>query len=204
VHGTLSEALIRFIIRTLEVPTALEKFVSLGGTEIICSRLISSHRTQLSPQPGLVAALMNHLKPPQIVNLSSSSNSNSDKVQQTNMEISAGLLNYAPLSTVSSGNPNAQQADALLPPLNNANGNCGGGSSGGGAHRRTRSAAWTHHFCKGENSVDLSVKLPHAVLLHEVQLLPHVSTLSSTSLYEVIKEYRVIFSFSYCSMPQCR
>lgn len=80
---------------------------------------------------------------------------------------------------MTSSNPTAQQADALLTVLNNGGGNCGGGG-GGGAHRRTRSATWVHHFGRGETSIDLSIKLPHAILLHEVQLQPHLSTLYST------------------------
>lgn len=98
VQGALSEALVRFILRSLEAPDALEIFVQLDGIEIICSRLIASHKSQLSPQPGLVAALMNHLKQPtQIINLSIVNPASTEKAQQTNMEISEGLLNYAPL-----------------------------------------------------------------------------------------------------------
>lgn len=167
--------MIRFITRALEMPNALEIFVSLGGIEIICVRLISSHKSQLCPQPGLIAALMNHLKPVQLANLSSAQ---SDKLP-FNVEYVSGLFNYAPLGTISSSNPTAQTADALLTVINNGNGNCGNNGGGGGAHRRTRSAAWSHHFSRGDTSVDLCVKLPHAILLHEVQLQPHLSTSSS-------------------------
>lgn len=98
VQGALSEALVRFILRSLEIPEALNIFVQLGGVEIICTRLIASHKSQLSPQPGLVAALMNHLKQPsQLINLSTTNSTNPEKSQQANMDLTEGLLNYAPL-----------------------------------------------------------------------------------------------------------
>lgn len=98
VHGSLSEALVRFILRTLEFPEAPNIFVQLGGVEIICARLIASHKSQLSPQPGLVAALMNHLKQPsQLINLSTANSTNPEKAQQSNPDMTEGLLNYAPL-----------------------------------------------------------------------------------------------------------
>jgi baculoviral IAP repeat-containing protein 6 len=78
-----------------------------------------------------------------------------------------GLLNVAPLSTISCSHPSAQPADVLLQP--NA------------PHRRARSPSWSHHFYPQEQFIELSITLPCPVLVTEIQLHPHLTSLASTS-----------------------
>jgi baculoviral IAP repeat-containing protein 6 len=46
-------------------------------------------------------------------------------------------------------------------------------------HRRARSAAWSYHFYPDEAWVDLTMQLPFAILLSEVQIQPHSASLTS-------------------------
>ena len=46
-------------------------------------------------------------------------------------------------------------------------------------HRRARSAAWSYHFYPEEAWVDLTVTLPCAILLKEVHIQPHLTSLAS-------------------------
>lgn len=67
--------------------------------------------------------------------------------------------------TICSSNPTAQPADVLIqqaPP-----------------HRRARSPAWSYHFYPDESWVELTLTLPCAVLLKEVHLQPHLTSLAS-------------------------
>ena len=75
--------------------------------------------------------------------------------------------------TISSSNPTAQPADVLIqsaPP-----------------HRRARTPAWSYHFYPDETWVDLTLTLPCAVLLKEVQLQPHLTSLASEFLHILIR-----------------
>lgn len=75
---------------------------------------------------------------------------------------------------MSCGNPTAQAADVLL--------DGGGGMSvrGACAARRVRAAAWSYHFFSADDaSLALTLTLPYAVQLHEVQLQPHLTSLAS-------------------------
>ena len=76
-----------------------------------------------------------------------------------------GLLNVAPLSTISCSHPSAQPADVLLQP--NA------------PHRRARSPSWSHHFYPQEQFIELSIVLPCPVLVTEIQLHPHLTSLAT-------------------------
>ena len=67
--------------------------------------------------------------------------------------------------SISSSSPTSGPADVLiqaLPP-----------------HRRARSAAWSYHFYPEEAWIDLTICLPCAVLLKEVQIQPHLTSLAS-------------------------
>lgn len=76
-----------------------------------------------------------------------------------------GLLNLAPLSTITCGHPSAQPADVLLQP--------------NPPHRRARSPSWSHHFYPAEQYIELTVTLPCPVLVKEIQLHPHLTSLAS-------------------------
>ena len=77
--------------------------------------------------------------------------------------------------SISSTSPTAGPADVLIhasPP-----------------HRRARSAAWSYHFYPDEAWVDLTVSLPCAVLLKEVHIQPHLTSLASEHLWYLTKSY---------------
>lgn len=78
--------------------------------------------------------------------------------------------------SVSCGNPTAQAADVLL-----EGGGAGGMAVRGAcAARRVRAAAWSYHFFSADDaSLALTLTLPYAVQLHEVQLQPHLTSLAS-------------------------
>ena len=50
-------------------------------------------------------------------------------------------------------------------------------------HRRARTAAWSYHFYPDEAWVDLTITLPCAILLKEVIIQPHLSSLASQSRF---------------------
>ena len=76
-----------------------------------------------------------------------------------------GLLNLAPLSTISCSHPSAQPADVLLHP--------------NPPHRRARSPSWSHHFYPAEQFIELTVTMPCPVLIREIQLHPHLTSLAT-------------------------
>lgn len=81
---------------------------------------------------------------------------------------------FLSIGTISTPNPASQTPDVLIqstPP-----------------HRRARSPAWSYHFFADESSVELTITLPCAILLKEIQLQPHVSALCS----------KFIKSFFFC------
>lgn len=77
-----------------------------------------------------------------------------------------GLINFAPFSHIVSENDAAQSAEMLI-------------SNPNATHRRPRSPAWSYMFYPNETHVDLTITLPTAILLKEVQLVPHTSSLAS-------------------------
>ena len=76
-------------------------------------------------------------------------------------------VNCTWLGTISSSSPSAGPPDVLI--------------QGSPPHRRARTAAWSYHFYPDEAWVDLTITLPCAVLLKEVIIQPHLSSLASQS-----------------------
>ncbi|XP_069689782.1 baculoviral IAP repeat-containing protein 6 isoform X2 [Periplaneta americana] len=155
----LSEPLLWFILRVLDKESALEEFNRMGGVRVICENLVKSNQALINAHPSLVSIVMQHFShvPP--------SNSLNNKKMPNPIETYEGLMNFAPLGTISSSNPTAQPADVLIqsaPP-----------------HRRARTPAWSYHFYPDETWVDLTLTLPCAVLLKEVQLQPHLTSLAT-------------------------
>ncbi|PZC74551.1 hypothetical protein B5X24_HaOG207685 [Helicoverpa armigera] len=110
----LSQAMQQLIIRVLDYPEALAAFIDAGGLELALEKLTACHQAGPSSGQGLVSSLMNYLKlPPQMMNLSTPASGNK-KNQTPVIETANGLVNIAPLCTVSCGNPTAQAADVLL------------------------------------------------------------------------------------------
>ncbi|XP_075983137.1 BIR repeat containing ubiquitin-conjugating enzyme isoform X3 [Anticarsia gemmatalis] len=171
----LSQAMQQLIIRLLDYPEALAAFIDAGGLELALDKLTACHQAGPSSGQGLVSSLMNYLKlPPQLVNMSTPASANNKKNQPPVIEATNGLVNIAPLCAVSCGNPTAQAADVLL--------DGGGGMSvrGACAARRVRAAAWSYHFFSADDaSLALTLTLPYAVQLHEVQLQPHLTSLAT-------------------------
>lgn len=128
-------------------------------SQVVCENLLHCSQKLVSSHPSLVSVVMQHLSriPP-------SQPSVSKKVVSTH-ESFEGLQNFAPLGTISSSSSTAQPADVLIQSFP--------------SHRRARTPAWSYHFYPDEMYMDLILKLPCAVLLKEIQLQPHLTSLAS-------------------------
>ena len=49
-------------------------------------------------------------------------------------------------------------------------------------HRRARTPVWSYHFLPEESFLELLVSLPCAILLKEVQIVPHITSSASSKL----------------------
>ena len=164
----LSEPLLWFILRVLDNETSLSVFTSMGGVKVLCENLVKSSKNYSgngSNSPGVIALVMQHLSNASSLTPVVSSSSSSKKSANALESFEDGLLNFAPLGTVSWLHPTAQPADVLIqsttPP------------------KRARTAAWSYHFYPDEAWVDLTITLPCAILLKKVELQPHMTSLSS-------------------------
>ena len=129
---------------------------------MICNNLVSSSQRVISTAPSLISTVMQHLAANKVSSLAR--RINSDDIGGSGSE---AMQNFAPLGTISSSSPSAGPADVLIqaaPP-----------------HRRARSAAWSYHFYPDEAWVDITITLPCAILLREVQIQPHLNALASKS-----------------------
>ena len=160
----LSEPFLWFVLKILETPSALEVFCEMGGIKILAENLVRSNRTMLNMQPNLVTMIMQHLSKAQ--SLQSITNQATKKSTSSAFKYEEGLINFAPYCTITSENQSAQPADVLIQgPI--------------ASHRRARAPAWSYLFYPNESHVDLTMTMPTAVLLHQIQLQPHLSTLAS-------------------------
>ncbi|XP_022332916.2 dual E2 ubiquitin-conjugating enzyme/E3 ubiquitin-protein ligase BIRC6-like isoform X4 [Crassostrea virginica] len=150
----LSEPLLWFILKVLDSARAVSSFLEMGGISILCQNLVNCNCRIISTNPSLISTIMQNL------------NGRSRLEKKTSdYEPPDGLQNFAPLGSISSGSPTASPAEVLIqaaPP-----------------HRRARSAAWSYHFYPDEAWVDLTIQLPFAVLLKEVQIQPHSTSLTT-------------------------
>ncbi|EDX13491.1 GD20723 [Drosophila simulans] len=177
----LSEPFLWYISKVLEVTAAVQTFTQLGGIQIICHNLVRLNKTIINMQPGLISLIMQHLtrntrfKRNNHVAASSACKKTTTGTGTT-CPTSAqpprsaaqydGLINFAPFSHIVSENDATQSAEVLISNPNNS-------------HRRPRSPAWTYMFYPNETHVDLTITLPTAILLKEVQLVPHTTSLAS-------------------------
>ncbi|XP_016842826.1 baculoviral IAP repeat-containing protein 6 isoform X2 [Nasonia vitripennis] len=163
----LSEPLLWFILRVLDNEASLSVFTSMGGVKVLCENLVKSSKSRSgngSNSPGVIALVMQHLS--NSTSLTPVVSSSSSKKSANALEFfEDGLLNFAPLGTVSWLHPTAQPADVLIQSAT--------------PHRRARTAAWSYHFYPDEAWVDLTITLPCAILLKEVELQPHLASLST-------------------------
>ncbi|CAG9807884.1 unnamed protein product [Chironomus riparius] len=160
----LSEPFLWLMLKILETNVALKVFCEMGGIKILAENLVRSNRTLLNTHPNLVTMIMQHLSKAQ--NHVQTISNQTNKKSIGSLKYDEGLINFAPYCTITSENPSAQPADVLIQ---------GQVSS----HRRARAAAWSYLFYPNESHVDLILTLPIAVLLKEIQLQPHLSTLAS-------------------------
>ncbi|XP_062579414.1 baculoviral IAP repeat-containing protein 6-like [Saccostrea cucullata] len=150
----LSEPLLWFILKVLDSARSINTFLEMGGISIICQNLVNCNCRIISTNPSLISTIMQNLN-----GRSRLEKKNSD------FESPDGLQNFAPLGYICSSSPTASPAEVLIqssPP-----------------HRRARSAAWSYHFYPDEAWVDLTIQLPFAVLLKEVQIQPHGTSLTT-------------------------
>ncbi|XP_058811824.1 baculoviral IAP repeat-containing protein 6 isoform X3 [Topomyia yanbarensis] len=160
----LSEPFLWFILKVLETSSSVAIFTEMGGIKVLCESLVRSNRALINTQPSLVSMIMQRLS--KSSNLQTTLSSSSKKSTIVTPRNEDGLINFAPYCTISSENQTAQPADVLIQaPI--------------ASHRRARNPAWSYLFYPNESHVDLTITLPTAVLLKEVQLQPHLSTLAS-------------------------
>ncbi|XP_058461839.1 baculoviral IAP repeat-containing protein 6 isoform X2 [Malaya genurostris] len=160
----LSEPFLWFILKVLETSSSVGIFTEMGGIKVLCESLVRSNRALINTQPSLVSMIMQRLS--KSSNLQTTLASSSKKSTITTPRNEDGLINFAPYCTISSENQTAQPADVLIQaPI--------------ASHRRARNPAWSYLFYPNESHVDLTITLPTAVLLKEIQLQPHLSTLAS-------------------------
>lgn len=170
----LSEPLLWFILQVLNTEEALKMFLALDGVRVLAESMVRSGRTLSAVHHGTVSLVMHHMA----TAIASHSNTRSDatlnyaapsfskKIQQANLENAESLVNFAPLGSIRCHSGTAQPADILI-------------QSAVASHRRARTPQWCYHFYPDETHTDLTIRLPCAVLLREVQLQPHLSTLST-------------------------
>ncbi|XP_062534016.1 baculoviral IAP repeat-containing protein 6 isoform X2 [Armigeres subalbatus] len=160
----LSEPFLWFVLKVLDNSSSIAIFTEMGGIKVLCESLVRSNRALINTQPSLVSMIMQRLSKSSNLQTTFSSSSKKSSMAATRSE--DGLINFAPYCTISSENQTAQPADVLIQaPI--------------ASHRRARNPAWSYLFYPNESHVDLTITLPTAVLLKEVQLQPHLSTLAS-------------------------
>ncbi|KAL7288200.1 hypothetical protein TKK_0017750 [Trichogramma kaykai] len=163
----LSEPLLSFILRALDNEECLSHFTTMGGIRILCENLVMSSKnyvTNSSNAPGVIALVMQHLSNASNIHNVVTTNGGNKK-SCTSLEPEEVLMNFAPLGTVTWLHPTAQAADVLIQSAT--------------PHRRARTAAWSYHFYPDESWIDLTITLPCAILLKEVELQPHLTSLAT-------------------------
>ncbi|XP_076233643.1 BIR repeat containing ubiquitin-conjugating enzyme [Calliopsis andreniformis] len=162
----LSEPLLWYILRVLDNEVSLAMFTAMGGIKVLCENLVKSSCTgnhSNSASPGVIALVMEHLS--NTSNVIPAASTSSKKSVNTVEAHQDGLLNFAPLGTISWLNSTAQSADVLI---QNAT-----------PQKRARTAAWLYHCYPDEAWLDLTITLPCAILLRKVELQPHLTSLAT-------------------------
>ncbi|XP_066281905.1 baculoviral IAP repeat-containing protein 6-like isoform X5 [Branchiostoma lanceolatum] len=179
----LSEPLLWYILRVLDCEKSIRAFNDLGGIQVICTNLVRSNRSAINTNPSLVSTIMRFLdsgkslKAPPLAR----------PVANTDMDNMEGLHNFAPLGSITCSSPSTQPPDVLIqaaPP-----------------HRRARSAAWSYHFIPDEVWCNLTINLPVAILLKEVHIQPHATSLATSPSAVCVEVSRDGSSFLPVSSP---
>ncbi|XP_019627384.1 PREDICTED: LOW QUALITY PROTEIN: baculoviral IAP repeat-containing protein 6-like [Branchiostoma belcheri] len=179
----LSEPLLWYILRVLDCEKSIRAFNDLGGIQVICTNLVRSNRSAINTNPSLVSTIMRFLdsgkslKTPPLAR----------PVANTDVDNMEGLHNFAPLGSITCSSPSTQPPDVLIqaaPP-----------------HRRARSAAWSYHFIPDEVWCNLTINLPVAILLKEVHIQPHATSLATSPSAVCVEVSRDGSSFLPVSSP---
>lgn len=181
----LFEPFLWFIVQVVDTPANVALFTELGGIKVLCQSLVRCNQTVINMQPNLVSMIMQYMtKSPKLQPVAASTTTttlpNGSCIKRTIPATngSSDLINFAPFCTITSANPTAQPADVLIQlPVT--------------SHRRARSPTWTYLFYPNESHVDLTISLPSAILLREIVLQPHLSTLAtcpSAVAVEIIRD----------------
>ncbi|XP_076097651.1 dual E2 ubiquitin-conjugating enzyme/E3 ubiquitin-protein ligase BIRC6-like isoform X3 [Mytilus galloprovincialis] len=169
----LSEPLLWFALKVLDSTKAVRLFLDMNGIEVICQNLVNTNSRIINTSPSLISTIMQNLN-------------GKTRDKRSDSDSADGLQNFAPFGSVSSSSPTASPAEVLIqaaPP-----------------HRRARSAAWSYHFYPDEAWVDLTVQLPFAILLSEVQIQPHSASLTTCPAYVSLE----ISHDGVTNTPQCQ
>ncbi|KAK4884383.1 hypothetical protein RN001_000654 [Aquatica leii] len=166
----LSEPLLWFILQVLDTEEAMQGFLTKGGITILGQSLVhSSNAPNTVSHAGTVSMVMQHFGGSTTrsdANTAIASASTTKKLQQASLENTMALINFAPFGTIKCQSGTAQPADVLI-------------QGSAATHRRARTAQWSYHFYPEEVHTELTLQLPSAVLLREVHLQPHLSSLAT-------------------------
>ncbi|VDK62166.1 unnamed protein product [Onchocerca ochengi] len=164
---SLSKPLAFAFVQMLGIKHNQIYFAQLGGYLIVARELERSILASANDWAAPISAPLMR----QLASLSAQVAGSSDYGWQTSkLQIDVrddGLCNYAPLCTISSEQtPNV--SGQLLSLIAIA------------APRRTRSANWSYHFNEDSGEwFDITLSLPYHIVLHEVQIRPHIPALST-------------------------
>lgn len=182
----ISESFLWYILYILNTPENVLEFTRQNGIEMLCNNIVDGQRYLLNMQPGMISMIMQFLtKSPMASAMQSAAGGGAggsgtkkpvplipstvvgaSLSGATGMKSTDGLINFAPFCTISSDTSRLQQTDVLIQvPI--------------ASHRRARTAAWNYLFYQNQSYVDLTITFPTAVLVKEVQLLPHFPSLAS-------------------------
>lgn len=183
----ISESFLWYILYILNNTENVLEFTRQNGIEMLCNNIVDGQRHLLNMQPGMISMIMQFLtKSPMATAMQNAANGNggvgtsgtkkpvplipsttgSSLSANAGMKSTDGLINFAPFCTISSDTSRLQQTDVLIQvPI--------------ASHRRARTAAWNYLFYQNQSYVDLTITFPTAVLVKEVQLLPHFPSLAS-------------------------
>ncbi|KAF0299310.1 Baculoviral IAP repeat-containing protein 6 [Amphibalanus amphitrite] len=172
----ISPLLLGFFLKVLSSSSGVASMIRHRGLEAVFENAALSCRPVAEPPSGGVTGLMlRYLSQRQrrpassgglTMRRSAGPGAAPPPVSQHLFNDADGLINVAPLSTITCSSPMALQPEVLVQPT--------------APHRRSRNPAWSHHFYAPlERTVELHVRLPCAVLLHQVHLQPHCSSLAT-------------------------
>ncbi|CAL8111027.1 unnamed protein product [Orchesella dallaii] len=165
----VSETFVLMVLKVISKEEYLKVFTEMKCVEAVCEKLVNSTRKFINSCPTFVSILTQY-----IGRTDGNALFGQKKYSGESLELQDGLINVAPLGVITSTNFSAHPSEVLLqstPP-----------------HRRARTPVWSYHFFPEESYLELVVTLPCAVLLKEVQIVPHMTSLSTACPSAVMVE----------------